>query len=57
MYIRTGNSKIIIPIMVKIEDVAAADNCLVSPPKSLKIIQLNEVACASALKPIIGSKL
>ena len=37
------------------ELVAAAESCRVSPPKSLKIIQLNEVACASALKPTIGS--
>ena len=31
------------------------DSCWVSPPRSLKIAQLSDVACADALNPTIGS--
>ena len=43
-------------IIVKTEDVAADESNLVSPPKSLKINHERDCACASALKPTIGSK-
>ena len=36
----TGNNKIETPIIVKTDDAAAEESCLVSPPKSLKINQL-----------------
>ena len=43
-------------VIVKTEDVAADESNLVSPPKSLKINHERDCACASALKPTIGSK-